>query len=228
VGGGIREQLTFGSALGSDVDIEIYSDIICPWCYIGKRRLELALRSYDGETTLHYRPYQLNPAPMPKPILTTEFLARSYGIDSARVRSMMAVATTAAAGVGLTFDQDRALIVNTFEAHRLVWFAGTQGRQAEMVDALHRAHFADGVDLSSHPALALLAESVDVKGADEFLASDASTTEVRNLIETARGLGVTSVPTFVLAGKYAITGAQEPETLRAALDKVRQRESIDS
>ncbi|MBB5829780.1 DsbA family oxidoreductase [Micromonospora carbonacea] len=208
------------------MEIEIYADVVCPWCWIGKRRLEQALESYDGEVTVRYRPFQLDPSPVPEPKPLVEALAAKFG-GRERAEGMFAQVTRVAAGVGLDMRFDRAVHANTFEAHRLIRFAAERGRSAELVEALYRAHFADGVDIGSRDALVRLATAVglDETEAREHLDSNLGRPEVAADLAAARELGVSSVPTFVLAGKYAVTGAQEPETLLAALREVEQREA---
>ncbi|MER6755401.1 DsbA family oxidoreductase [Micromonospora echinofusca] len=208
------------------MEIEIYADVVCPWCYIGKRRLEQALESYDGEVTVRYRPFQLDPSPVAQPRPLVEAMAAKFGGPD-RVRQMFGQVTEVAAQVGLRLDFDRAVAANTFDAHRLVAWATERGRAAEMVDALYRAHFTDGVDVGSRDALAGLAAGVglDATEARRFLDSDERVAELSDELTTARQIGVTSVPTFVLAGRYAVTGAQEPETLLAALAEVGRREA---
>lgn len=209
------------------MEIEIYSDVVCPWCYIGKRRLERALESYDGDVTIRYRPFQLDPTPVPEPRPLVESMAAKFG-GPERTREIFAHTTAVAAGADLDLRFDRALTANTFDAHRLIWFAGRHGRAAEVVEALHRAYFTDGVDIGSPASLATVAAGAGLDGPEvrQFLDGDGGAAEVRAELTAARELGVTSVPTFVLAGKYAVTGAQEPETLLAALTEVASRESV--
>ncbi|MFC4106477.1 DsbA family oxidoreductase [Micromonospora zhanjiangensis] len=208
------------------MEIEIYSDVVCPWCYIGKRRLERALASYDGTVTVRYRPFQLDPAPVDEPRPLTEAMAAKFG-GAERTREIFAHTAGVAAEVGLDLRFDRAVTANTFDAHRLTWYADRRDRAAAVVEALHRAHFTDGLDVGSRDVLATLAGAAGLDPAEvrRFLDSDDGGTEVRAALSRARELGVTSVPTFVLAGKYAVTGAQEPETLLAALTEVGRRES---
>ncbi|MEU5563075.1 DsbA family oxidoreductase [Micromonospora musae] len=208
------------------MEIEIYADVVCPWCYIGKRRLEEALASYDGEVTVRYRPFQLDPSPVSEPVPVVEALGARFG-GPANARQMVARVTEAAAGAGLRLDYDRAIAANTFDAHRLVAYATERGRSGEMVEALYQAHFVGGIDIGSREALAGLAEQVGLDAADarRFLDSDEGTKEVAAELAKAHDLGISSVPMFVLAGKYGISGAQEPQTLLAALAEVERLES---
>jgi predicted DsbA family dithiol-disulfide isomerase len=211
--------------LATGVDIEIWSDVVCPWCYIGKRRLEAALQGFDGEVNVKLRSYQLDASPVTEPRPLIEALAAKFG-GGARVEQMVANVTGVAAADGLALNFDRAIAANTFDAHRLIAWADDQGRQLDMVEALHRAHFTDGVDLGDPAALAGIAGSLglDEPAARAYLDSTDGTDRVRKDLAEARELGVTSVPTFVLAGRYAVTGAQDAATLREALNEVARRE----
>jgi predicted DsbA family dithiol-disulfide isomerase len=211
------------------VDIQVWSDVVCPWCYLGKKRLEKALADFPGDVTVTYRAFQLDPRPSaPAPVRTKDALAAKFG-GRAQAEQMFAHVTSIAAGDGLHLDFDRAMAANTFDAHRLIAWAAGQGRQADMLDALQRAHFTDGVDLGSHRALAGVAGSIglDPAAALAYLGSPAGTEAVNTDLAEARELGITSVPTFVIDGKYAIQGAQEPATILAALEEITRRESVD-
>jgi predicted DsbA family dithiol-disulfide isomerase len=211
------------------VDIQVWADVICPWCYLGKRRLERALADFDGEVTVTYRAYQLDPAPVPQPVPIKQAMAVKFG-GPERAEQMFAQVTAIAAADGLTLDFDRAIAANTFAAHRLVAWAATHERQADMLDALQRAHFAQGLDIGSLPALARVAGSIglDEAGALEYLESEAGTSAVNTDLNEARELGITSVPTFVIDGKFAIQGAQEPATLLAAFEEIARREAVEA
>lgn len=208
------------------MEIEIYADVACPWCWIGKRRLEQAIESYDGKVTVRYRPFQLDPTPVAEPRPLLDALGDKFG-GRDKADQMAAHVSGIAAGVGLDLRFDRAVAANTFDAHRLVRFAAERGRAAEMVERLYRAHFSDGLDVGSIDALVALAAEVglDESEARGYLESNLGRREVAAELSAAHQLGVSSVPTFVLAGKYAVTGAQEPETLLAALREVAQREA---
>ena len=206
--------------------LDIYSDVVCPWCWIGKRRLEHALATFDGAVEIHYRPFQLDPRPVARPEPLVDGLAAKFG-GRDRARQIFAQTAGVGATVGLDLRFDRAVTANTFDAHRLIWFAQERSLAAPTVEALHRAHFTDGVDIGAADALSAIAAGVGLENAEvrRMLDSTAGTTEVRAGLARARELGVTSVPTFVLAGRYAVTGAQEPETLHAALTEVANREA---
>jgi predicted DsbA family dithiol-disulfide isomerase len=208
--------------------IEIWSDVVCPWCYIGKHRLERALASFGMSATATYRAYQLDPSPVPKGMPIKAVMAAKFG-GPQRAEQMFAHVTSIAAGDGLSLNFDRAIAANTFDAHRLIALAAGRRRQADMLDALQRAHFTDGVDIGSHAALARVAATIGLDEAEAlaFLASSAGTHEVNADIATARELGITSVPTFVVDRKYAIQGAQESETILMALNEIARREDAD-
>jgi predicted DsbA family dithiol-disulfide isomerase len=210
------------------VDIQVWSDVVCPWCYIGKRRLEAALAQFPGEVTVTYRAYQLDASPVAEPVRTKDVLAAKFG-GRERAEQMFAHVTSIAAGAGLRLDYDASIAANTFDAHRLIAWAAGQRRQADMLDALQRAHFTEGVDLGSHSALAGVAASIGLDGATAFayLQSEAGTGAVNADLREARELDITSVPTFVIDGKYAIQGAQESATILAALEEITRREAVD-
>jgi predicted DsbA family dithiol-disulfide isomerase len=210
------------------VDIQVWYDVVCPWCYLGKHRLEKALEGFDGEVTVTYRAFQLDPTPVPAPLPIKRSLAAKVG-GTGRAEQMFAHVTAIAAADGLSLDFDRAIAANTFDAHRLVAWAAGQGRQLDMIDALQRAHFTGGVDIGSHAALAAVAGSIglDPSVAFAYLDSGAGADAVNADIAEARELGITSVPTFVIDGRYAVQGAQEPATLRTAFEEIARREAVD-
>ncbi|AGZ38308.1 DsbA family oxidoreductase [Actinoplanes friuliensis] len=211
------------------MNIEVWSDVVCPWCYLGKRRLEAALQGFGSDVTMTFRAYQLDPSPVPQALPIKLAMAAKVGGPD-RVNEMFDHVTTVAAGDGLVLDYDRAIAANTFDAHRLIAWAATQDLQLSMIEALQRAHFADGVDLGSHTELARLAGSIglDEQAALAYLATPAGTDAVNADLAEARELGITSVPTFVVDRKFAIQGAQETAVLRSALDEIARREAVDA
>jgi predicted DsbA family dithiol-disulfide isomerase len=208
--------------------IQVWSDVVCPWCYIGKHRLERAVRAFGRPATIIYRAYQLDPSAVPHPVPLKAALAAKFG-GPARVDEMWRHVTAIAAGDGLTLNFDRAVAANTFDAHRLIAWAAGQDRQADMLDAVQRAHFADGVDIGSHGALARVAGTIglDESAALTYLHSSSGADLVHADTAVAHELGITSVPTFVIEGKYAVQGAQEAETLRTAFAEIARREAVD-
>jgi predicted DsbA family dithiol-disulfide isomerase len=211
------------------VDIQVWSDVICPWCYLGKRRLEKALSEFPGDVTVTHRAYQLDPSPVSPGMPLKAAMAARFG-GPARADQMFGHVTAVAAAERLTLDFDRAIAANTFDAHRLIAWAAGQDRQADMLDALQRAHFQDGVDVGSRPALADVAAGIGLDPAEAlaYLESEAGTGAVNADLAEARELGITSVPTYVIDGKYAVQGAQEPATLVAALEEIMRREAVDA
>lgn len=220
------------------MQIEIYADLTCPWSYLGKRRLEAALgRSpFARDAILRWRPYQLDPdLPRPgQPLLT--WLARRHG-SVERARAAMTQVRRTAAAEGIEFDVDRAIIANTFDAHRLLWFAdqpeavfsgATADTQQELVESLHRAHFTDGLDLSDREVLIALAgeAGLDEDRVRQLLRTTEATADVRAALARAHDLGISSVPTFVFAGTYTVSGAQDARTMTGLLAEVARRERL--
>ncbi|MBV1853252.1 DsbA family oxidoreductase [Catellatospora tritici] len=207
------------------MQIEIYSDVVCPWCWIGEQRLYRALAD-SPDVSVRWRAFQLDPSAQSTGTPLVEWLGRRYG-GEANARRMFGQVTSVAAEEGLVMNFDRAIGANTFDSHRLIWWAGEQGDQRPMVEALHRAHFTDGLDLGRQDDLVRAAVGLghDEQAVRDFLGSTAGADEVLDELAMGRELGVTGVPMFVFAGKYAISGAQDPSTLREVLDEVRRRES---
>jgi predicted DsbA family dithiol-disulfide isomerase len=212
--------------LARSVDIDIYSDVVCPWCYIGKRRLESALERFDGDVTIHYRPFQLDPSTPRdgRPLL--DWLGPKFG-GAERARELTAHTAKVAAADGIEMNYDSAIIANTFDAHRLIWLAGDE-HGAAVAEALHKAHFTDGLDIGSVEVLTsvAVAAGLDDHTVRAFLDSTDGVDEVRTEITEAQQLGISSVPTFVFAGKYAVSGAQDADLLLQTLEEVRRREAV--
>jgi predicted DsbA family dithiol-disulfide isomerase len=211
------------------VDIQVWSDVICPWCYLGKTRLEKAIAAFPGDVTVTFRAYQLDASPVPPGQPIKEALAAKFG-GAEQADQMFGHVTGVAAADGLVLDFDKAIAANTFDSHRLIAWAAGQDRQADMLAALQHAHFTEGVDIGSRPALAAVAGSIglDEAAALAYLDSDAGTGAVNADLAEARELGITSVPTFVIDGKYAVQGAQEPATLLSAFEEIARREAVDA
>jgi predicted DsbA family dithiol-disulfide isomerase len=200
--------------------VEIWSDIACPWCYVGKRRFEAALEGFEPDVEVTWRSFELDPgAPASREESAAEHLAGKYGMPVEEARARQAQLATMAADDGLELHFDRVQAANTFDAHRLTHLAAEHGRQDAMVERLQRAHFTDGELLSDHETLARLAAEVGVPGAAEMLASDRFAAEVRDDERLAQEVGITAVPTFVVDRRVAVAGAQQPEVLRQLLQR---------
>lgn len=212
------------------MDIQVWSDVICPWCYVGKRRLEKSLADFPSrDVTVTFRAFQLDPSPVPQPLPLKQAMAAKFG-GPERAEQMFGHVTGLAAAEGITLNFDRAIIANTFDSHRLIAWAAGQGRQADMLEALQRAHFTDGADIGSTDVLAAAAGAIglDAGAARAYLASGAGTDLVNADLAEGRELGITSVPTFVIDGKYAVQGAQESATLLGAFEEIARREAVDA
>ena len=205
--------------------VEIYSDVACPWCYVGKARFERAVVAFAGEPVeVVYRPYQLDPSAPHQAVPMMDYLSRRFG---ARARGMADNMIATAQREGLVMDYDRGLSVNTFDAHRLMRLAETEygvSVQHALGEALFKAHFSEGRDVGDVDTLVDLAKEVgvDAERARRYLTSGEGTSEVQRDIAEARGLGITAVPTFVFDEKYAIQGAQPTSVFLQALEQVAQ------
>lgn len=204
--------------------VEIYSDIACPWCYIGKRRFEQALDRFPGKDGVEvvFRPYQLVPDAPETASPHRAWLAERYGPQS---MAMDARVTELGRTVGIDYNFDSALHVNTFLAHRLLHLAESEygpAVQADLKERLLKAHFSDGVDVGDRAELTELAVAagLDRDRAAAYLAGDEGTAEVRAQLSQARALGISAVPTFVFEGKWAVQGGQEAETFLRVLEQV--------
>jgi len=208
--------------MNSSIHIDIYSDVICPWCYVGKRRLEKALSLLDGtlHTKVTWRPFQLNPA-MPKDGMErTAYLTAKFGSVEAYGRVVEDQVLAAGSGEPISFAFGKiSRTPNTFLAHRLIWYGEQQGCQNELVELLFKSYFQEGADIGSIEVLARLAQQVGVM-ASTFLLSNEGTAEVQSDEAVARRLGIRSVPHFVLNRAYSLSGAQPPERFAAAIHEV--------
>lgn len=210
------------SEQGAVLHIDIYSDVICPWCYVGKRRLERALTHVRPMVTaqIAWRPFQLNPT-MPKEGMDrTAYLEAKFGSLDA-FKGMEENVRAAGDSEQITFAFEKiGRTPNTFAAHRLIWYAAQQGCQGEIVDRLFKGYFEEGADIGSIPTLAQLAEQAGLK-AGSFLRSDEGITEVKEDEEAGHRLGIRGVPYFVLNQSHGISGAQPAEVLAAVMEQAR-------
>lgn len=207
------------------VQIDIVSDIACPWCAIGYARLERAMEQLgpEYEFTVQWHAFELNPAHSGKgePILPA--LAKKYGRSEEEMRANQSQMMTIAKDLGLNFDKlQERLTANTFDAHRLVKWAGEQGQQTAMKQALFEAYFGKGMDVSDQDVLLSIVEGLGLDRAKtkQVLESDQFNTAVREDEAQYQRAGVTSVPAFIINGKYLISGAQEPDAFVQAVQEI--------
>ncbi len=206
--------------------IEIYSDVVCPWCYIGKRRLERALDQLTdaAQARITWRPYQLNPT-MPKDGMDrTTYLEAKFGsLDAFRQMEEHVLAAGATERIPFAFEKV-VRTPNTFMAHRLVWYAEQEGRQDAVVESLFRGYFTEGVDIGSVPVLSQLAgrAGLDAAAVESFLHSEEGATEVKAEEAAGHRLGIRGVPYFVLNGSISISGAQPPDIFVSAIQRAKE------
>ena len=207
--------------------IDVWSDIACPWCYIGKRRLESALGSFEhgDEVEVVYHSFELDPsAPVPPVETSTSALARKYGGGPEQIAAMQDRVSQLAAAEGLDYQLDRTLHLNTRDAHRLLHLAlqaGGPTLQAQLKEALLDTYFVQAKDVTDRDLLEQVATGVglDAEAVRRVLASDEFDAEVSADIDQARAYGASGVPFFVVDGRYGISGAQPTEVFAGALER---------
>lgn len=207
------------------VPVHVYIDLVCPWCLIGKKRLDTALEQYTtagGRVEVSYLPFQLDPeAPAQSRELAPAMAAKFGSADKAA--QVMSHVTEIAAQEGIEMDFDAAISVNTTDAHRLLFAAGKQNShvQSALAEKLLEAHLCQGADLSQIAVLERLADEVGLDlDVERYIATGENLESVATLEEEARAGGISSVPTYVFAGRWGVSGAQEPDTLVTLLTEV--------
>lgn len=228
-GGATAEDAAGGRVASRPVlEVEVWSDVVCPWCYIGKVRFDRAVAEVadDVEVRVRYRPYQLDPrAPLGEPTPVADAYAKKFG-GVERAAEILQHVTRIAAEEGIEFRMDRALRANTLLAHRLLWLAEATGGQAELKARLLAAYFTDGADIGSADALADVAAEVgfDRERVRAFLASDDGVGQVGELLDLARDEGITAVPTYVFTSRdgqrWMVPGAQDTALFARALRRL--------
>jgi len=206
----------------AELRIDVWSDIACPWCYVGKRRLERALQEFPHEVDVVWHSFELDPsAPKEhdKSLSRAERIAKKYGISTAQAVLNGQRLCDTARGEGLAFDFEHIRSGNTFDAHRLVHLGRQRGVQDRVKERLLKAYLEEGELMSDHATLARLAveAGLDENEAIDVLASDQYADEVRADEAQARELGIDGVPCFVLDERFAVSGAQSPQVLLSAL-----------
>jgi predicted DsbA family dithiol-disulfide isomerase len=209
--------------------VEIWSDIVCPFCYIGKRKFEKALEEFDAKEQVEivWRSFQLDPNMAPLPGQSVhEYLGKRKGVTAKEGKQMNDSMAAVAKEVGLVYNFDQAIIANTLDAHRLLHFAKTKGVQNEMKERLFKAYYTEGENIGDVETLVRLGEDVGLNAGDvrKVLLSDSYKSEVQEDQSEANGVGVRGVPFFVFNNKYAVSGAQPSHVFSEVLNKVWEEE----
>ena len=204
--------------------VDVISDVICPWCYIGKRRLEKAIAALDGQHDgqVHWHPFQLNPTMPKEGISRKEYRTRKFGSwERSRELDAKVIAVGKTEGIQFAFDKIERT-PNTFDAHRLIWLADQHGCQDAVVEALFRAYFTDGRNISNCQTLIDVVSEAGLERqvAESMLGSDEGMDVISNARELSQRHGVTGVPFFIINNAITLSGAQEPETFRDAFKQV--------
>tara|TARA_B100000614_G_scaffold210426_1_gene193443 strand:+ start:168 stop:836 length:669 start_codon:yes stop_codon:yes gene_type:complete len=208
--------------------IDIVSDVICPWCFIGKRRLERALAARpDLDPEIHWRPFQLNPDMPAEGLDRRMYLSLKFGGEKRADQIYQAVAA-AAESEGLNFALDKIVRTpNTITAHRLIRYADEIGKQGDVVEALFRGYFFDGRDIGDVGTLADIAGECGLERdtIQAYLESEDDVVQVRTEDDTARRMGIHGVPCFIVDARYAVSGAQDPEVFQQVFSVAEQAEA---
>ena len=204
--------------------VEIWSDVMCPFCYIGKRRFEEALRQFPhtGDIEVIWKSFQLNPAmKTDRGKNINQYLAEIKGWTIEQAKQVNEHVTQMAQEAGLHYDFDKAIVANSFDAHRLIQLAKANGKGDEMEERLFSAYFTEGKDTSDHETLILLGTEVGLNTTDiqKMLASHEYSANVEQDIYESQQIGVRGVPYFVFNNRYTVTGAQASETFLGALSQ---------
>ncbi|MGB9429822.1 MAG: DsbA family oxidoreductase [Gammaproteobacteria bacterium] len=205
--------------------IDIYSDTVCPWCFIGKRHLEKALAGSNfGSTDIHWHAFQLNPDLPPEGRDRREYLDAKFGGPQASA-AIHARVSTAGRNAGIDFQFDKITrSPNTLNSHRLIRLAEAQRKSQVMVETLFRGYFLEGRDIGDSATLAELALAAGIVGdMPVWLAGDGEHAAVLSDLQTGRKLGVSGVPFFIIENRFALSGAQPPEVFMQALQAAQQK-----
>ena len=210
--------------MSNSIKVDIWSDVQCPWCYIGKRKFEAAVADFDGEVEVEYHSFELAPdTPVDYEGTPAQYLAERKGLPMPQVEQMIARTAEVAAAVGLDFDYEHVHQTNTVKAHELLHYAKAQGRQVEMKEALLRSYFIDGGHVGRVDDLADLAAGLgfDCQDVVRALEDEVHLPGVRADMAQAREYGISGVPFFVFDGQYGVSGAQDTATFANVLEQVR-------
>ena len=207
------------------VEVEIWSDIVCPFCYIGKRNFEKALSQLktSNEVTVTYRSFELDPTAAKSQTQSIyQVLAKKYGKSIEWAQEANTSVVNTAASIGLKFNMDKVIPTNSFDAHRMTYLALKHDKQKPILEKLFAAYFTEGKDISSHDVLTEIAMSIGLPKDEvvEILTSDEYSRDVREDEEMAHEGGISGVPFFVFNRKYAVSGAQPPQAFLDVFKKL--------
>jgi predicted DsbA family dithiol-disulfide isomerase len=205
--------------------VEIWSDVMCPFCYIGKRKFEAALAQFDGREAVKvlWRSFQLNPALETDPTINVvQSLSEKKGWSVAQTTQMMNNVAGMAESVGLHYNFDKVVVANSFDAHRFTHYAKTKGLQDAAEESLFKAYFCDGKNTADHATLAQLGVEIGLEAAEVLavLKSDTFSDAVQEDIALAQQFGINAVPFFVFDRRFALSGAQDVQVFLNALQKL--------
>ena len=211
------------------IKVDIWSDVQCPWCYIGKRKFETAVEQFDGDVEVEYHSFELAPdTPVDFDGTPKDYLAERKGISAAQADEMLGRVTGIAASVGLAYDYDHVHQTNTIKAHELLHYAKSQGRQVDMKERLLKAYFIDGRHVGRIEDLADLAAEIGLDRAEavRVLTENTYLDDVKQDVAQAEAYGIQGVPFFVFDEKYGVSGAQDPATFANVLEQVRSERQV--
>lgn len=210
--------------------VDIWSDVRCPFCYIGKKKFEMALARFEDKDQVEVEWHSFELDPNAETLLDKspyDYLAERYGKSRDWAVATHEQVAQSAAEVGLTFNFDQAIMANSFDAHRIIQLAKVNGKANEVEENLFKAHFTDGKNIADHEVLISIAEEsgLDPAAAKDVLQRDAFVDEVRYDEKVAQDIGVTGVPFFVIDHKFGVSGAQSPDTFLNALISAKKEQA---
>ena len=210
--------------MSTPIKVDIWSDVQCPWCYIGKRKFEAGAKEFGGDVEVEYHSFELSPdTPVDFDGTPVDYLSQRKGIPVPQVEEMLARVTGIAKDVGLDYDYDHVHQTNTVISHELIHFAKAKGRQLEMKERLLKAYFVNGEHVGRIPDLVAIAVELGYDEAEvtEALESHRFLPDVKADVALAQEYGIQGVPFFVIDGKYGVSGAQEAEAFANVLAQVK-------
>lgn len=216
--------------MSEPIKVDIWSDVQCPWCYIGKRKFEAGAKEFGGDVVIEYHSFELSPdTPVDFDGTPVDYLSQRKGMPKQQVEQMLANVTGIAKSVGLDYDYDHVHQTNTVISHELIHFAKSKGRQLEMKERLLKAYFVNGEHVGRIPDLVEIAVELgyDRDEVTEALESHRFLADVKADVAQAEAYGINGVPFFVIDGKYGVSGAQEAATFANVLTQVAsEREAV--